>query len=129
MCLQKGELVLTAKLIAHQRERWRCHFSAAARILAEAAEALDRLDQPDFLPGVIRLVSAHYCARFRYGEHIPSTTLFSEGNGGLFVAFSLLASADGKNATPTGGAVRFDFRVGTQHRRIAGACHQTGERF
>ncbi|CFX04885.1 conserved protein of unknown function [Candidatus Filomicrobium marinum] len=91
---RRRELVPTAKLIAHQRARWHCHFSAAAPLLLEATHALEMLDRPDFMPRLVRLISAHHCAGFRITDHIPSTGLFSERNGGMFVVFSLLAIAE-----------------------------------
>lgn len=91
------ELIPTEKLIVHQRLRWRCHFSAAAPLLADASRALEMLDRPVFVQGLVRLISAHYCAGFRFTDHVPTLRLFAERNGGLFVLFSLLAAdrADG----------------------------------
>lgn len=86
------ELVPTEKLIAHQRLRWRCHFSAAAPLLADASRALEMLDRPEFVQGLVRLISAYYCAGFRFTDHVPTLRLFAERNGGMFILFSLLAA-------------------------------------
>ena len=88
------ELVPTEKLIIHQCQRWRCHFSAAAPLLPDAAQALGMLDRPAFVQGLVRLLSAHYCAGFRFTDHVPTLRLFAERNGGLFVLFSLLATEE-----------------------------------
>lgn len=88
------ELVPTEKLIANQSRRWRCHFSAAAPLLRDAGRALERLNRPEFVHGLVRLVSAHYCAGFRFTDHVPTLGLFAERNGGMFVLFSLLAAAE-----------------------------------
>lgn len=90
--LRLRELVPTEKLIANQCRRWRCHFSAAAPLLSDAAQALEMLDRPEFVQGLVRLIGAHYCAGFRFTDHVPTLHIFAERNGGLFVLFSLLAA-------------------------------------
>jgi len=91
---RRRELIPTEKLLAHQRKRWRCHFSEAAAILSDAARALERLDRPETMRGLVRLISAHYRAGFRFTDHVPALNLFTERNGGLFVLLSVLAAAD-----------------------------------
>jgi hypothetical protein len=91
---RRRELIPTEKLFAHQRKRWRCHFSEAATLLAEAARAHEMLDRPELMHGLVRFISAHYCAGFRFTDHAPALGLFSERNGGLFVLLSMLAAAE-----------------------------------
>lgn len=86
------ELVPTEKLIVNLRSRWRCHLAPAAPLLSDAARAVEMLGQPGLVQGIVRLISAHYCAGFRYTDHTPALRLFADRNGGLMVLFSILAS-------------------------------------
>lgn len=88
------ELVPTERLITQQRLRWRCHFAGAAPFLPDAARALRALDNPEFVQGLVRLISSHFRAGFRFVDHAPALRLFSERNGGMFVLFSLLAAVE-----------------------------------
>ena len=85
------ELVPTQKLIAQQCARWRCYLLGAAALLPNAARAQAMLDDPDFVSGAVRLMSAHFRAGFRFVDFAPNLRLFCDRNGGLFVLFSLLA--------------------------------------
>ena len=91
---RRRELVPTAALIAAQRDRWRCHFSAAAPLLPDAERALEVLDQPEFVHGVVRLMSAYFRAGFRFTDYVPALRLFADRNGGMFVIFAMLAAAN-----------------------------------
>lgn len=92
---RRRELVPTDKLIVNLRRRWNCHFSAAAPFLSDAARALEMLHRPEFVQGVVRLISAHYCAGFRFTDHAPTLRLFANRNGGMMVLFSCLAASEG----------------------------------
>lgn len=94
------ELVPTEKLIAQQTARWRCHLIGAAPFLPDAARALEMRDRPEFVEGVVRLMSAHFRAGFRFNDHAPALRLFSEHNGGFFVLFSLLAAVEPGRQSP-----------------------------
>jgi hypothetical protein len=91
---RRRELVPTERLIAAQRERWRCQFAGAASLMPEAAEALAAIDRPEFMPAMLREVSAHFYAGFRLLDLCPALRLFGERNGGMFVVLMLLAAAD-----------------------------------
>ena len=91
---RRRELVATAALIAAQRDRWRCQFSAAAPLLPDAARALEMLDEPEFIHGVIRLMSAYFRAGFRFTDHMPALRLFADRNGGMLALFVVLAASN-----------------------------------
>lgn len=88
------ELVPTERLVASQRERWRCHLEAVAPLLPEAARGLAQLDRPEFMAEMVRQACAYYYAGFRPMEHVPALRLFGERTGGMFVVLSLLAAGD-----------------------------------
>lgn len=88
------ELVPTERLIAQQRARWRCHLSEAAPFLPDGARGLHALDDPEFVQGLVRLLSVHFRAGFRFADYTPALNLFTGRSGGMFVLFSLLAAAD-----------------------------------
>jgi len=91
---RRRELIPTEKLIKQQRARWRCHFAGVAPLLPGAARALEMLERPAFAEGLVRLLSAHYRAGFRFTDHMPALRLFVERDGGMFVLFSLLSAAE-----------------------------------
>ena len=91
---RRRELVPTEKLIAEQRARWRCIFSGAAPMLPDAASAQQMLERPDFGQGLVRLVSAHYRAGYRFTNHAPGLRLFCDRSGGMFVLLALLSKAE-----------------------------------
>lgn len=91
---RRRELVPTERLIAAQRERWRCQFSGAAPLMPDAAEALAAIDQPEFMPAMVREMSAQFYDGFRMLDLCPALRLFCERNGGMFVVLALLAAAD-----------------------------------
>ncbi len=86
------ELVPTEKLIANLRKRWRCHLAPAAALLPDATQVLGMLGQPEFVRGVVRLISAYYCAGFRFIDHAPALRRFADHNGGLMLLFACLTA-------------------------------------
>jgi DNA-binding MarR family transcriptional regulator len=94
------EFVPTEKLIANLRKRWHCHLAPAAALLPDAAQALGMLGRPEFVRGVVRLISAHYCAGFRFIDHVPALRRFADHNGGLMVLFSCLAAGNEDDPGP-----------------------------
>lgn len=87
-------LVPTERLVGAHRERWRCQFEASAPLLPEAALALAALDEPYFVPGMVRRLSHYYDAGFRVLDLVPALRLFGERSGGMFVVLALIAAAD-----------------------------------
>lgn len=103
---RRREFIPTQKLIANLRKRWQCHLSGAAMMLPEAVRALDHLDRPELIEGVVGLISAYYCAGFRFTDHCPSLRLFADRNGGLMVLFACLAATERSDSgTPLAAAV------------------------
>lgn len=91
---RRRELVPTAKLIAAQRDRWRCQFAGAAAVIPDAARALDMLERPELMHGLVRLMSAHIRAGFRFSDYLPALRLFGERHGGLFALCTIVANDD-----------------------------------
>ncbi|KAB2941977.1 MAG: hypothetical protein K8F92_18775 [Hyphomicrobium sp.] len=91
---RRRELVPTERLLGAQRERWRCQFEAAAPLLPEAALALAALDEPHFVPAMVRRLSDYYDAGFRVLDLVPALRLFGERSGGMFIVLALIAAAD-----------------------------------
>jgi hypothetical protein len=95
------ELVPTEKLLASQRERWRCNLECAAPLLPEARQALAALDDVAYFSAMVREMCAYYYAGFRPLGEVPALRLFCERSGGMFVVLTLLA-AEGDGETAAG---------------------------
>ncbi len=116
------ELKPTEKLIASQRERWRCQLESAGMFLPHAAAALEHLDDDDFLGAMVRACAGYFYGGFRMTAGVPDITLFAARQGGMFVVVSLLAEADGEALAGT-QAVRISVselarRTGTSRTHI-----------
>lgn len=86
------EFIPSKKLINTLCWRWHAQLVPAATVVRDAQRAIDHLHQMDFVHCMVRLLAKHFCAGFRYADHLPALRLFSSRNGGLLVLFSILAA-------------------------------------
>ena len=87
-------LVPTARLIASQRTRWRCHLEGSAPFLPEAQRAIAALESEAFIAVMVRVLADHFYGGLRILDLVPGLRLFGERTGGIFVVLALLAAAD-----------------------------------
>jgi len=87
-------LVPTARLIASQRARWRCHLEGSLPFLPEAQSAIAALESEAFIAAMVRVLADHFYAGLRILDLVPGLRLFGERTGGIFVVLALLAAAD-----------------------------------
>ena len=87
-------LVPTARLIASQRTRWRCHLEGSSAFLPEARRAIAALEGEAFIAEMVRALADHFYGGLRILDLVPGLRLFGERTGGIFVVLALLAAAD-----------------------------------
>lgn len=118
------ELVPTPRLIASQRNRWRCPLAGVAPILPAARRALATLERPDAMPAMVPRVADHYYGGLRLLALTPALRLFAERNGGMFLLMALIAETGDDLA---GGGAAVPLSVSSLARRIFSSRTHVGK--
>lgn len=92
---RSGRLVVTRKLIEVQVQRARVQWTIMRRLFPEADEALERLDDPDFVAAFFLVQGEEFLSGVRLVDHTPEIATLLDRNGGFMVMLSLTAAGTG----------------------------------
>lgn len=94
-------LVVTPKLLATIKERWAMQLTVMSRLLPEAQDALEHLDDPRFVAAYSIAQGEHFFAGFRFVDYAPEIAVFGDRNAGLLILLSFVAQgASPERAAP-----------------------------
>jgi len=103
---RQRRLVATDKLATLLAERWRLHFAAMAPLFPDGAALRDAMDNPAFLPPLMRAMHHRFVAGFRFLTHAPGLGLFGERDAGMLILASLIAAGEADDTVPPTRPVR-----------------------
>lgn len=112
---RRRRLVVTEKLMAIHRERWRTMLGTLALVMPEEGErGLRHLDDPVFLTAFVRALLVPLRAGWRPALDIPAIGHFAERDGGLLIALALFGT--GLNGQPLSiSQLARSFRISRSH--------------
>jgi hypothetical protein len=97
---RQHRLVATEKLVRLVTERWRLHFAAMAPLFPDGEALRDAMDDPAFLPPLMRAMHDCFVAGFRFVTHAPGLGLFGERAAGILILNSLIAAGEADDTVP-----------------------------
>jgi hypothetical protein len=103
---RQRRLVVTDKLVALLRERWRLHFAAMAPLFPDGEALRQALETPSFVVHLIPAMVARFSTGFRPVQYAPGLGLFGERNAGMMVMISLLTAGGEDDTMPPSRPVR-----------------------
>ncbi|MPT22808.1 MAG: MarR family transcriptional regulator [Starkeya sp.] len=112
---RRRRLVVTEKLMAIHRERWRTMLHTLALVMPEEGErGLRHLDDPVFMVPFVRTLLQPLRAGWRPALDIPAIGHFAERDGGLLIALALFGT--GLNGPPLSiSQLARSFRISRSH--------------
>ncbi|MCJ8141516.1 hypothetical protein MKI84_01135 [Ancylobacter sp. A5.8] len=109
-----NRLAATEKLIAIHRQRWHRTLEAMAGLMPEGTQGLERLDQHAFLAPFISAFLLPFREGWRMVDDVPELAMFTERDGGMVLALSLLETGHGAPPRPIAHLARH-FRLSRSH--------------
>ncbi len=112
---RRRRLVVTERLLAIHRERWRTILQSLALVLPEEGErGLHHIEDPAFLAAFVHALLEPMRAGWRPAFDVPAIAHFADRDGGMLIAFALFGTG------PTGQPLSISqlarsFRISRSH--------------